>query len=114
LPDNNTSGGSNDNNTSGSDNNNTGTSFNPLIPFSGNSTENGIDRQEQTLPDTGSENTTGTGDHPTIDANFSDTGTHNHPKLHHSSKHKDTTGDDEIVTPPDGGSNNGGGGGSSD
>jgi hypothetical protein len=48
LPDNNTSSGGNDNSTIGSIDNNTSTSFNPLIPSSGNFTENGIDQQGHT------------------------------------------------------------------
>jgi len=112
---NNTSGGgNNDNNTGGIDNNNTSTGFSPILPFSMNSTENGLDQQGQTLADTGSGNTTSSGDNkdkvisnPTIGGNFSDIGTHSHPKLHHSSKHKETTGDGT----PGGGSGGGGGDG---
>jgi hypothetical protein len=118
LPDNSTSSGGIDNNTSSSDNNNTSTNFNPLIPSSGNFSENGIDQQGQSSTGGGENITTAPGGNendiissPTIGGgNFSDTGT-SHP--HHSSKHKNTTGGDEIVTPPNGGSNNGGGGGGS-
>jgi hypothetical protein len=115
IPENNTSSGDNDNSTSGGDNNNTSIVFNPLIPSSGNSMENGTDQQEQTLADTGNGGENITADSggnendiipsPNIGGgNFSDTGAF-HP--HDSSKRKDTTVGDEIGTPPDGGSNNG-------
>jgi hypothetical protein len=111
LPGNDTSSGGIDNNTS---DNNTSTSFNPLIPSSGNFTENGIDQQEQTSGSGSGNITTASGGNendlvssPTIGGgNFTDAGTHH---VHHSSKHKDTTGGDGIVTPSDGGSSNGAG-----
>jgi hypothetical protein len=112
LAENNTSSGGNDNNTS---DNNTSTNFNPLIPSTGNFTENGTDQQEQIVSNIGSENiTTASGNNendiissPTVGGgNLSDTSTSD---MHHNSKDKDTRVGDEVITPPDVGSNNGGG-----
>jgi hypothetical protein len=112
LAENYTSSGGNDNSTS---DNNTSTNFNPLIPSTGNFTENGIDQQGQTVSNAGSENITTTSganendiiSSPTIGGgNLSDTITSD---AHHSSKDKDATVSDNVITPPDVGSNNGGG-----
>jgi hypothetical protein len=93
---------SDNNNTSSSDNNSTSTSFNPLIPSSGNLIENGTDQQEQTLAYTGENNTTIGTEGPRNDLTSpppttgADTRTHKHSHVHHTSKHKETTGGDEI------------------
>jgi hypothetical protein len=90
LPENNTSSGTNGGNSTSD--NNTSTNFNPLIPSSGNFTENVTGQQEQSSAGGGGENnTTASGGNenniiptpPPTTGNFSDTGTSH---THHGSK----------------------------